>query len=226
MQEEAEIEVEETNEDSTAEAEEQDHSIPKHRFDALAAELRRAKEDLRHKDVALTQLQGALVPRQREESEDLDEAELEQMGLDPKTYRFLSKKFDQKLEKKAKAFEQHTRSMIGGLANTMEEKSFVADFGKEAGKLLPKIRAMRQEQAAQGSYLSVEMAYKIMVADEALNKASKPAQKKSEKSETAAEKVEKTETQKTQAKAPGAGKSIEDWENELDEKIKAGSGRI
>lgn len=225
MQNEADNEVEETPEDSPAETTEQELQIPKHRFDAVNEELRRVRDENRQTNEALRQLQSQLMPRQPEETDEEEEAELESLGLDRKTTKTLKKMFNKALDKKAKTYEQQTRQMIGGLANQVEEKGFVAEYGKAAGKYLPKIHEMRRQHASQGSFLSFEMAYKLIIADEALAKPAKP--QKSVQVDTPAEnKVQKAETQKPQVKASAAGKSIEDWENELDESIKKGPGRI
>jgi hypothetical protein len=218
---EADNEVLETEEPSTAEEQpEQELSIPKHRYDAAAERVRRLEEEVALKDRALNQVLSSQRPQAPVEEDD--EVELENLGLT----REVTKKVKGIIGKQIGKAEQKFGGVISNLASRVEETQFIQEYGADKKKFLEKMREKRNAMAARGAWLPLEEIFKLVKFDEDM---AKPAPKAKAPKEEAKPAAKAEETPKTEAKpkaSAAAGKSIEDWENELDEEIKAKGGRI
>lgn len=209
---EADTQVEETEEPSAAEEQqEQELTVPKHRLDAVSGEVKRLKEELEMKDRALTQVLGSRQPQAPAEEDD--EGELEQLGLSREVTKKVKGIIGKELQKAVRQVGGH----LGALSMGVDEAKFLLKHGADKDVYLEKINNLRRAHFARGSQISIEDAYKLVRFDEADGKAQAKGKK------PAAPVKPATETQKAEVKkpAPGAGKSIEDWENELEEQFKA-----
>jgi hypothetical protein len=218
---EADTQVEETEDSSPAEEQEQELTIPKHRFDGVIEKVKRLTEELALKDRALSEVLQARQPQGQPAAED-EEAELESLGLSKEITKKLDKLFTKKLDQAVRQVGGH----LSTIAMNVDETKFLQRKGLDKEVYLEKIREKRREAAARNSFLSIDDAYGLIRFAEEEHKPLKT--KKVLKAEEAKPVETKVVEQKAvDKKVTPAGKSIEDWENELDEQIKASErGRI
>ncbi len=137
-------------------------SIPKHRFDEVAGEVRRLREELTIKDQLYNQRLAALQPRQQE-----PELTPEQTGLDPSVHQAVVKIAESLAEKRGKADREQFQQQIGFLANRTEKAELLAAHGSDKVKYLPEIQRRQQSHYQMtGSFLPAETALKLIQADE------------------------------------------------------------
>lgn len=203
--------VDESTQQETPPAGSQEPLIPKYRYDEVMARLRLREEELEFKNRALEQTR----PQASQEEEDYD-----QFGIDKNQVAA----FKSIVAKEAQKLAAPLRNALGVVASKNDELQLAVDYGKDVSKYLPRIRQMRQEHAAQGTFLSAEMAYKFIRLEEYESKANKALEKPvaQEKVQAPAAKVEeKPPAASATQKNPQPMSSIEDMEAQLEEKFAA-----
>lgn len=149
-----------TQEDTApAGGEQAEQSIPKYRYDEVAARLRDAEDKLRQKDDQLDYARRAAMPQQQIQD---DNSELEALGFDQNHTKAVSKL----IQREAQKLAQPLRAAVAHLAGSVEEQQFLIQHGKDKSSYLPKIKAMKQEYAMRGMPLDSDMAYKYIRYDE------------------------------------------------------------
>lgn len=218
----ADTQVEETEESSTAEEQpEQELSVPKHRLDEVSEQNRRLKEELEMNKRAISEILSTRQPAQQPVREEDDELDFEQLGLTKEVARKVKSMQGKELAKAKKEFG----GIIGQMANNLEETNFLMEYGKEKKDYIPRIRELRKAHAARNSFLDVETAYKLIRVEELDKPAPAKKQAAALKETSKPKETAKAETKVEKAVTP-AGRSIEDWEDELDEQIKSSGGKI
>lgn len=195
-------------------------TIPKYRFDQVAAELRALREGMQIKDQAIETLQRQIAPQARPDPEEEEALQ----SLDPTQLRAVNKLIDKKLN----VGRDEMRNYLGVVGNKLDEQEFLIKNGKDKSKYLDRIRSMRRDHAARGLNLDSEMAYKFILVEEMESrldgKRADPAPAaKEKKDENPAPPAQGTRTQS----AAKQTKTIEEMEADLDEQIKASpSGKV
>ena len=186
-------------------------SIPKYRFDQVAAELRSLREAIQIKDQTIEQFRAQMMPSKQESDEDQEILE----ALDKTQLRAVEKL----IGKRINVEKQQLNGMVGALGNKLDEQTFLLNHGKDKEKYLTKIREMRRDYAQRGMFLDYDMAYKFIAFDEI--QAKPKAAPKKEESEAPPEKKEAAPPPAQATRAKTGSKSMEEIEAELDEQIRA-----
>ncbi len=137
-------------------------SIPKHRFDELASQLRDVKEDMRTKDDIIHDLSGQLK-QNSQPAQTANGLTAESLGIDEQTFDALKQISAQETQK----LEVKYRGFIGKLATDNETNRLFIDKGKDAKKYLPRMQELQKEHVqTTGSHLPLDLAYRLARADE------------------------------------------------------------
>jgi hypothetical protein len=204
---------EETQETPSAESQ-HEASIPKYRFDQVAARLRSLEEANQIKDQTIARLTQPVQGKQEPEEDD----EVLQ-SLDSSQLKAVKKLIGKELEKG----RQEIGGVIGVLGNKVEAQAFLLNHGKDKSKYLERIQELRNEHARRGLFLDHETAYKFIRLEE-LEAAATKAPEKKPASVAAPERKDDVPppAQATQVNPkPQQERTIEEIEADLDEQIKA-----
>ena len=140
-------------------------SIPKHRFDEVAAELRRLREEVAMKD------QLYMAERTRQVQPVEPDINPEEYGLDPQVGKAVMKLAERIASKQIGQASKVYEQQIGILANRTEKAELLASKGGEAAKKYPDIQRKQQEHYQRtGTFLPAEIAYDLIRSDELENK--------------------------------------------------------
>lgn len=141
-------------------------SIPKHRYDEVAAELRRVREAEAMKDRLYMEERNRWLAQQQQTQPQIPDSP-DEYGLDPQTFNGVKKLAAKMAEGIISQQKQVFEQQIGILANRTEKAEFLAMKGSDKAKYMPRIQEEQQKHyQATGTYMSAEIAFELIRAKE------------------------------------------------------------
>lgn len=137
----------------------QELHIPKHRFDEVAARLRAKEQEIQMKDQLLSQLSQRLQPQAPQPQGPTPE----ELGLDPATFQAVQRIAGGTVQQMASKYD----NVIANLQGKIEAQQFLLEHGQDKKSYFDRIVAEQRRHAQlTGTYLPIEVAYKMLRADE------------------------------------------------------------
>lgn len=141
-------------------------SIPKHRFDEVANELKRLRDEVSQKDQLYSQERQRYLAALQPQSQE-PELTPEDTGLDPTMHKAVLKAAERIASKVVAKERQMVEGYVGQLAARTEKAELMAKKGAGVEKYMPEI-LKRQQQHAQmtGGFLPADVALAIIESEE------------------------------------------------------------
>lgn len=138
--------------------------IPKHRYDEIAAELRRAREEIGMKDQLYMQERQQQLARSQPQQPEITP---EETGLDPQLHSAVVKAAKRIAEVTIAKERQVVEGYVGQLHQKAERAELLATKGADKVKYLPEIQRRQMEHnRSTGGFLPAEIALTLIQADE------------------------------------------------------------